>query len=523
MTSERRPRRSALGLLGAGAGIAVAGTAGTPGASASGSATGCRGDLDAALREIMSRPEFARTRWGMRFRLTGATEPIYSLNSADGFKPASAVKIFIAGTAFTSLGHDRRFTTRIYRTGPVSGGVLKGDLILVAGGDLLIGGRMRRDGSLALPSPDHSYYGNEITRKAPGDPLAIIRDLADEVRDRGIRMVEGRVLVDASLFRQGEERIASGNTLMPISPIMVNDGLIDLPVLPGRGVGDRAKVWPSPHTRYLTVDNRVTTVAADATPARPAVAGDVRNPDGTHTVTITGEVPLGTERFTAYYIPDPVTFARIALTDVLRDKGVRIKGERLAETGHRRQVCEHVSLPLSEQVKPMMKVSSNPHTATFPYLVGALAGNDPETPKETGERIHEEVLAQAGLPPTPPGVAEGQYTAEYYLQYLDHMARQPFFPQYRDALPILGRDGTLSDIQVDSPAAGRVHAKTGSGGGGGTALAALAGYIRLRDERMVTFTVLSDMPDAKLDGVPVYDVALHAIGEMCTAAYLSFD
>lgn len=516
MTSEHLPRRSALGLLGAG--IALTGM---PGVAAA--ATGRRGDLDSALREIMGRPEFARTRWGMQFRLTGATEPIYSRNPADGFKPASAVKIFVSGTAFTSLGHDRRFTTRIHRTGPVSGGVLRGDLVLVAGGDLLIGGRLRRDGSLALPSPDHSYYGNEITRKAPGDPLTIFRDLAGEVRDRGIREVDGRVLVDASLFRQGAERIASGNVLMPISPMMVNDGLIDLPVLPGRRVGDRAKVRPSPHTRYLTVDNQVTTVAAHATPARLAITADVRNPDGSHTITLTGEVPLGTERFIAYYVPDPVTFARIALTEVLRDKGVRITCERQAATGHRRPVCEHVSPPLSEQVKPMMKVSSNPHTATFPYLVGALAGNDPETPKEAGLRIHEEVLAQAGLPPVPPGVAEGQYTAEYYLQYLDHMVRQPFFPQYRDALPILGRDGTLSNIQTDSPAAGRVHAKTGSGGGGGTALAALAGYIRLRDERMVTFAVLSDMPDAELDGVPIHDVALHAIGEMCTAVYVSFD
>ena len=170
----------------------------------------------------------------------------------------------------------------------------------------------------------------------------------------------------------------------------------------------------------------------------------------------------------------------------------------------------------------MMKVSSNPHTATFPYLVGALAGNDPDTPEETGRRIHEEVLAQAGLPPIPPGVAEGQYTAEYYLQHLDHVVRQPFFPHYRDALPVLGRDGTLSNIQTGSPAVGRVHAKTGSGGGG-TALAALAGYLRLRDERMVTFAVLSDMPDASLDGVPIYDVALHAIGEMCTAVDVSFD
>ena len=36
------------------------------------------------------------------------------------------------------------------------------------------------------------------------------------------------------------------------------------------------------------------------------------------------------------------------------------------------------------------------------------------------------------------------------------------YPIFRNALPILGRDGTLFNIQGDSPAAGHVLAKTGT-------------------------------------------------------------
>ncbi len=42
------------------------------------------------------------------------------------------------------------------------------------------------------------------------------------------------------------------------------------------------------------------------------------------------------------------------------------------------------------------------------------------------------------------------------------MAKQKDFQDFYNALPVLGRDGTLFDIQTASPAAGNVHAKTGT-------------------------------------------------------------
>jgi D-alanyl-D-alanine carboxypeptidase/D-alanyl-D-alanine-endopeptidase (penicillin-binding protein 4) len=43
------------------------------------------------------------------------------------------------------------------------------------------------------------------------------------------------------------------------------------------------------------------------------------------------------------------------------------------------------------------------------------------------------------------------------------MAKHPVAPEYFDALPILGVDGTLADsVPKDSPARGKVRAKTGT-------------------------------------------------------------
>ncbi|MFQ3184662.1 MAG: D-alanyl-D-alanine carboxypeptidase/D-alanyl-D-alanine-endopeptidase (penicillin-binding protein 4) [Alteromonas macleodii] len=49
--------------------------------------------------------------------------------------PASVTKVVTALYALDALGGAFRFVTRIYATGPVEGGVLRGDLILAGGGD----------------------------------------------------------------------------------------------------------------------------------------------------------------------------------------------------------------------------------------------------------------------------------------------------------------------------------------------------------------------------------------------------
>lgn len=150
--------------------------------------------LDARIEEIMRRPEFGNARWGMKFYSPDTKQVVYAINSDQLFQPASALKVFVAGTAFSALGPDYRFRTPVYRTGPVDEGILKGDLVLVASGDLLLGGRVQLDGRLALPEPDHTYDMHPDAAPVPGDPLRSIREIAGQVAARGIRRVEGRVL-----------------------------------------------------------------------------------------------------------------------------------------------------------------------------------------------------------------------------------------------------------------------------------------------------------------------------------------
>jgi PBP4 family serine-type D-alanyl-D-alanine carboxypeptidase len=506
MTWDHKPaRRTVLGLMAAGGVLAATRPA------FAGSAIATPG-LPERVQEIIGRPVFNGSRWGMAFARPDTGEIVHSVNQAELFTAASSFKVFIGGTAFDALGPDHRFRTRVVRTGPVSRGVLHGDLVLVAGGDMLLAGRTQPDGTLNLRDPDHSYPG---APPLPGDRLAEIRDLAGQVRAAGIRRVTGRVVVDISLFREGREGIAFNNQMITVSPIMINDHIVHAVVTPGSTAGAPAVVQANPLTSHVQFVNEVTTVAGAAQPLKFV---DAR---------LTGEISLGSQPlYAAYYVQDPSTFAATVLTEVLQDKGIRIEAGSPRSTCHV-QVAELVSPPLAEQAKVMLKVSSNIHTVTLPYLVGAIAGRNSANPKASYEDYRRALFRAAGIDPDPAGAAEGTYTADSFIRFLGHMTRQPYFARFRDTLPIMGRDGSLAGNQPDSPAAGHVYAKTGTGvmqsPTGAQLHKALAGFIELPQGDRLTFAQFMRLDLASpAAGQPLAAQAQEAMAEITTAVYETF-
>src|SRR5260370_5235371 len=102
------------------------------------------------------------------------------------------------------MGADCRLQTRVYRTGSSDKhGSINGDVILVAGGDPNLSNRIQPDGTLAFVDEDHSYAGPAL----PGDPLLVIKQLAKDVAAKGIHKIEGRVLIDTTLFPDGPREL----------------------------------------------------------------------------------------------------------------------------------------------------------------------------------------------------------------------------------------------------------------------------------------------------------------------------
>lgn len=245
-----------------------------------------QGSLAARIQAVMLRPEFARSDFGIEFLDVQSGEVVYALNADKLFVPASTTKLLTEGTVLARVGADYRFHTRIYRTGPIEmHGTLRGDIILLASGDPNLSNRIQPDGTLAFVDEDHAYQGPAL----PGDPLSVVRALAKQIAEKGIRKIDGDVYIDTSLMPDGPHEGGTGTVL---SSIIVNDNVIDFTARPGAKPGDPIALTVSPETSYVHFTNKITTGAADSKPNLEASDPSPR-PDGSIEVTLSGSIPLG--------------------------------------------------------------------------------------------------------------------------------------------------------------------------------------------------------------------------------------
>jgi PBP4 family serine-type D-alanyl-D-alanine carboxypeptidase len=491
--------------------------------------------LDQRIQRIIDRPEFAHAIWGMQFTSLDSNRVVFALNETKLFTPGSTTKLVTEGTALGVLGADHRFTTRVYRTGPVRLGVLEGDLVLLASGDPNISARLKPDGTLAFENVDHSYDADPHTRAVPGNPLLVLNELARQVREAGIRRVRGSVIVDASLFAEGNRELGTG---VVISPIVVNDNLVDVTIRPGSDSGAMASLSVSPATSYVRFVNKVVTAPAGS---RPSIrwSSDSLRPDGGRVVVASGVFPRGTAPILySYAVAEPSRYAEVTFAEALRAAGVAAQPRPYATKpalvrlrssyGPANTVAEHQSATLGEEIRVTLKVSQNLHASMMPFLLGALRGRDSTV---TGFDVEREFLKSLGLDLSGAHQGDGaggdaHYTPQFMVSFLAAMAKRPDNATFLRALPILGRDGTLWDIQPEAAAAGHVFAKTGTfavddplnrrllvtGKG-------LAGYMTTAQGERLAFAIYVNNVSVSTAPDEIKRVIGQALGEVAATAY----
>ena len=146
----------------------------------------------------------------------------------------------------------------------------------------------------------------------------------------------------------------------------------------------------------------------------------------------------------------------------------------------------------------------------MPYLLGAELGGEPRDSARAGYERMNAFLTAAGLDLSQAAQSDGEggpgalFSARFMTSYLVFLSRQPDFPRFEAALPVLGRDGTLVDTLRASPMAGKLRAKTGTyvlGNSLGSGLVVigkgLAGYMTTASGRELAFAVfLNHVPTA---------------------------
>lgn len=467
---------------------------------------------------------------------------LYAHHNEQYMEAASNTKLLTMGTSLALFGPEFRFTTPVYRTGPIdSSGTLHGDIVLVASGDPNLSQRVQPDGTLAFTNADHEDAGFPDAAVVPGDPLLVLRELAQQVVKAGVKRIDGRVMVDASLFNAQGIELEASTTL---TPIVVNDNLVDIMMTPGSKRGDPVSISVSPQTPYVTFVNKITTGAEGS----EFLAGqdDAANPDGTRTVTLNGTIPPRQPMLQVYAVADPTRFAEAAFAMVLKEAGVTIDAPANAKPFSHdeaapsyvaaNRIAAHVSPPLSEDVKVTLKVSQNTHAAMQIPLWAVYAGSAKADFMTAGFAQERSVIQRAGLDLNAAAQQDGDgsasfYTPDFMVHWLAWIARQSWYPVFHRALPVLGVDGTIYNVQMKSPAKGKVFAKTGTTGptdllNNRTLMTkALSGYTTTRKGHHVAFSFSVNRLPGSFSLYPekdVYTFAGELLGEMATSTYLNY-
>jgi D-alanyl-D-alanine carboxypeptidase/D-alanyl-D-alanine-endopeptidase (penicillin-binding protein 4) len=490
----------------------------------------------ATIDQVQAKPRYLHSTWGLEVRDLATGEVLAAQNSDKLFVPGSIMKTFATAAALQHLGPRYRFHTPVYRTGPVRGGTMSGNLVLVASGDFSMGLRDRRDGTLGFdstPQIDHNYADTGLpgpTLLAGSRPLAGLDRLAREVRNSGIRRVRGDVAIDDRLFQP-----FGGWPDGLISPVWINENVIDISSTPTRP-GARAKVTWRPHSGAWRVVSAVRTGPRGSDPALRVAAA------GPGVIRISGRVPAGGRSvLDLFQIPDPASFARTAFIEALRRNGVAVSATPAGDNPERllprrrsyraaARVAERVSPPLSEFTKVILKVSYNRGADLMVCLVAAKLGSRNCEDGLAGE-IHNNTLL--GAPPTVALPFDGagsddrdRTSASAMTSFLRAVSGRRYGATLRAGLPVLGVDGTLATVGKGTPAAGKIQAKTGtrvgfiSGGIGIAGAETHVGYIDAASGRSLVFAdLIRDIPLSKPTEIIDIDQDLGAIEAAIQQAY----
>lgn len=458
------------------------------------------GTLPEAAREVMLKKPYASARW-IYYVADAETGDVLLANRPDEMVlTGSTAKEFVVGSVYDTLGTDRRLTTPVYATTPVSDGQVEGDLVLVASGDLALGGRnaleAEFDHAFLADTVDHVYGNIAPNADRVGDPLAGLDALADQIADEGVRRIDGDVLIDTSLWEtfDGQEG--------PLTPIFVNDNILDLDVT-GTREGEPAEVEITPETDYLEVESDVETVGKGGETELDVA----ESPDDPGVIRLTGKIAEGQSQLAIHSVEDAPAWARALLIEALERAGVEVDAPATGEndeselpSGGYEDAEELASLkspPLSALGSMILEVSYNAGANAFMCLLAVEAGS---TDCEKGLETMYELAEEAGLDTDVLFLVDGQgadpasTTPRQMSRWLQWSMEQPWGEAFVDGQAVLGETGSLAPYGRKSPAAGKVAAKAGTSidvnrvtGWMFSQVQSLSGYITLDDGRELVF------------------------------------
>ncbi|MDF2679645.1 MAG: putative D-alanyl-D-alanine carboxypeptidase precursor [Brevibacillus sp.] len=389
---------------------------------------------------------------------------VYTHNEKRNYIPASNMKLFTTISALDRLGPGYQWKTEVYIDGKVNpGGVLQGNLLLKGYGD---------------PS------------LTPED----LQELAAEIKAKGIKEVNGDLLLDESYFddtRLGTSWMWDDEPYgysAQLSALAVHKNFVTVTTTSGLKTGDTAKLTIEPANTYLTLTNKVKTVEGSES------AITVERPRGKNEIILTGTIGVKSAAYKEdVTMEDPALFVGDVWKQKVIEAGIMLR----PKTEVKKTVVKagvplhtHLSQPLSEIMVELNKESDNFYAEMLLKTLGATQKGKGSF--EAGTEVVADVLKRAGIES---GYAQvdGSGLSRFDLITAEQMVKLLVFLQdqdYRDVLeatlPIAGVDGTLKSRMKGTAAEKNVIAKTGSMGG----VNSLSGFVTAKNGHKLAFSII---------------------------------
>ena len=426
---------------------------------------------------LAAHPRLGRAKIAIAVTDLATGKELWSHDADRGMNLASNAKLLTSVAALATLGSGFRWHTAVYA------GALDDKTGKVAG-DLYVRGR--------------------------GDPtlsVADLRALAADVAARGVRQVEGRIVVDPSYFdnqieppHYEEQRSERAGFRAPIASFGVARSAVEVVVVaePGGKATVRLEPDAGDYVRLGKHD------VATATTGHTRIVVETKLAPGHLDIDVSGQIRAVDGSYELRRrVEDPARFAAEVFKKLLADHGVRVRDKAIA-TGAvpigAKLVAQHDSAPLAHVLREMNKLSDNFVAETVLKTLGAETRTTPGPATwADGTRAVQAYLATIGL-------AAGSYRADNgsglfgASEVSAHQLVTILAAAYADykigpdllaSLPVGGVDGTLAKRWIGHPAKGRVRAKTGTL----DKVITLAGYVAVTSGHPLAFAILvGDIP-----------------------------
>jgi len=445
------------------------------------------------------------------------------LHQADRpMQPASAMKVVTSAVALDRVGPNLRGYTEMRTAAPIELGRLKGDLVLRGGADLELG----------LPQ---------------------LWALMLELREAGVRHIDGDIVLDRHLFRPA--RLDIGVPPFDESPEFPYNVIPDALQLNGNLqvlelVSDRSQVLAQlrPELPGVRLDNRLTLHPLGSVACREwSTSGWItptfeQEPEGTVVVRLQGRFPMDCRQRQALQIMERNLQAQAQLRwvwselggqwtgrvrEAVRGEFVHAAAQTAAQTAapdggpgavaaqgpSTRLIARREARPWGEWLRPLNKNSDNVATRILFLLVGLeeerRAGAAPErTTREWADASVQRWFTEQGIPleglvmDNGSGLSRSErITARQLALVLRAAHSQLHASELTMSLPIAGVDGSLRTRMTDSPARGRARLKPGTLRNA----VALAGYVVDAQGRRWAMAAMVNHDEAPRRGRPVLD------------------